>query len=265
MKRLIVACAVFCLLGSPTWAGVVMEMEVRNADAAGKTGAETFYAEGEMTRTDFLSANGKDSSLIFRDQTMYFVDHAGKVCQKIDKAGVDQLSSQMNAMMKQMANMPPEQRQMMEKMMKGRMPGMGKPPVRRVEEGGMDQVGEYPCRLFTLFSDDQKVQEFCMADAGVEADLYEAMEAIHALSRFAESLMKVAENSPFGKMFELPFKDVHEMDGYPVRTRMFDGHGKVAQERTLKTITRRDIEKDLFEIPKGYKVKSLEKMIQGGR
>ena len=140
MKRLIIACAVFCLLGSPTWAGVVMEMEVRNADAAGKTGAETFYAEGEMTRTDFLSANGKDSSLIFRDQTMYFVDHAEKVCQKIDKAGVDQLSSQMNAMMKQMASMPPEQRQMMEKMMKGRMPGMGKPPVRRVEEGGMDQV-----------------------------------------------------------------------------------------------------------------------------
>jgi len=265
MKRLIIVCAAFCLLGSVASAGVVIEMEVRNADAAGKTGSESFYAEGEMTRTDFLSSTGKNSSLIFRDQTMYFVDHANKVCQKIDKKGLDQLSSQMNAMMKQMESMPPEQRKMMEKMMQGKMPGMGKQPTRRVEQGGTDQVGKYPCNIITLFSDDQKVQDYCMADAGVEADLHEAMEAIHALSRFAESLMKVAENSPFGKMFEIPLQEVHEMDGYPVRTRMYDGNGEVVQERTLKTITRREIEKDLFEIPKGYKVKSLEDEMQKRR
>lgn len=265
MKRLIIACALFCLLGPVAWAGVVIEMDVRNADAAGAGGTETFYAEGEMIRTDFVSPDGKDSALIFRDQTMYFVDHDEKACQKIDRKGLEQLSSQMNAMMQQMANMPPEQRKMMEKMMQGRMPGMAEPPVRRMEQGGTEQVGEYSCRITNLISDDRKVQEFCITDAGVEADLGEAMEAIHALSRFAENLMKVAENSPFGKMFQIPFKDAHEMDGYPVRTRLFDGNGKVVQERTLKSVTRREIGEDLFALPKGYKVTSLEKMMQRGR
>jgi hypothetical protein len=83
--------------------------------------------------------------------------------------------------------------------------------VRRVEHGSADQVGAYPCKIVTLFSDERKVQEFCLTDAG-EADLKEAMEAIHALSRFGESLMKVAENTPFGNMFKFPFEEAHQMD-----------------------------------------------------
>ena len=43
---------------------------------------------------------------------------------------------------------------------------------------------------------------------------------------------------------------------------LFDGNGKVVQERTLKSVTRKDIETDLFALPKGYKVTSLEKMMQ---
>jgi hypothetical protein len=81
IKRLIMVCAALVLLGPVAWAGVVVEMEVNATDAPERTGAEIFYAQGEMTRTDSPSAGGKESSVIFREQTMYFVNHDKKVCQ----------------------------------------------------------------------------------------------------------------------------------------------------------------------------------------
>ena len=265
MKRLIIGYAVFLLLGSATMAGLVMETEVRVADSPENSLTEAFYAEGEMTRTDMVSPGGGNSSVIFRDQTMFFLDHDKKVVQKIDKKGIDQLSRQMDEMMQQMASIPPEQRKMMEKMMQGKMPGMQKPPVRRFEKGGAAQVGPYECNLVTMYSDEQKSQEVCLADASVEADLEEAMEAVHAMARFAESLMKMARDMPFGKMFETAFQDLSEMEGFPVRTRMFNGKGEITRESTLKSITRRDLEPGMFEIPKGYKVTSLEQEMQKKR
>jgi len=264
MKRLVIACVALVLLGPVARAGVVVEMEVTATDAPERAGSEIFQAQGEMTRMDSPSAGGKDSSVIFREQTMYFVDHDKKVCQKISKQELDQLSGQLGAMMKEMEKLPPEQRAMMEKMMKGKVPGARKPPTQRVERGGSDQVGEYTCTIYTVYSDEEKVQEVCLADASVGANIAEAMEAFHALARFTEGLMEVAQNMPFVKSIEIPFKEMHEMDGFPVRTRTFNGEGQVVLERTLKSVMRREIESELFEIPEGYKVKSLEKELQKG-
>jgi len=265
MKRLVIACAGLGLLVPAAWAGAVVEFEIESVDAPDRTGSETFYAQGEMTRADSVSVAGKDNSVIFREQTMYFVDHDKKVCQKIDKKGVDQLSEQLDEMMKQMESLPPEQRAMMEKMMKGKMPGTKEPPTWRVEVGGNDQVGEYPCTVYTLYSGEDKAREVCSADESVGDDFAEGMEAIHALSRFAEGLMKVAQNLPFANMIEMSYQQVPEIDGFPVRTRTFNDEGEIVFVRTLKSITRRDIEADVFAIPKGYKVKNLEKELQKGR
>jgi hypothetical protein len=264
MRRLVLVCAALVLLDPLAWAGVVVQMEVTAKDAPERTGSEVFYAQGEMTRTDSPSTSGQASSVIFRDETMYFVDHDKKVCQKIDKQDVEQLSGQLGAMMKEMEKLPPEQRAMMEKMMKGKMPGAQAPPTQRVETGGREQVGDYPCTVHTLYSDDEKVREVCLADESVGADLGEAMAAFQALARFAEGLMEVTRNLPFGDSIEIPFQDVQGMNGFPVRTRVFDGEGQVVLERTLKSITRRGLEPEEFEIPKGYKVKSLEGELRKG-
>jgi hypothetical protein len=218
-----------------------------------------------MTRTDSLTAAGKKMSVIFREQTMYFVDHGKKVCQSIDKKGVDQLSAQLDDVMKQMESLPPEQRAMMEKMMKGKLPDDREPPNWRIEPGGTDQVGDFPCTLYTFYSDEDKVKEVCAADESTVGDLVEIMDAVQALSRFAEGLMKVARNLPFADMMEGVYEAVPEIEGFPVRTKWFDSDGKITQERTVKSITRRDIGEEVFEIPQGYKMKSLEKELKKGR
>jgi hypothetical protein len=53
-----------------------------------------------------------------------------------------------------------------------------------------------------------------------------------------------------------------EHNGFPVRIRMFDGDGKVVEVQTLESVTREDLEPQVFEVPKGYKVKSLDKELQ---
>ena len=132
MKRLVLASAVLLALGSPAWAGVVVEMNITAPESPEKAGKQTFYGQGEMTRMDIPAEEGL-SSVIFRDQTMYFVNHKKKTCQKITKQDVDQLADQLGAMTKELDKLPPEQRAMMEQMMKGKMPGTRQPPTESAD------------------------------------------------------------------------------------------------------------------------------------
>jgi hypothetical protein len=173
MKPFVIACAVIVLLCSPAWAGVVIEMEVAESGSSGQAEMDTVYAQGEMLRVDPHPRKGdKKTTMIFRDETLWVVDHGKKVCQKIDKKDMEELSAQMGDAMKQMeaelAKMPPEQRAMVEKMMKDRMPGGmaeagQEAPARRMEVGGTEQVGDYSCTLHTTYAGDEKVGEVCAA------------------------------------------------------------------------------------------------------
>jgi hypothetical protein len=266
MKRCLICCILLIFWGPPALAGVVLEMEVSGPDGDGVTGSEILYAQGEMARMDPYRGSGKgEMSVVFRDQAMWFVDHEQKKIQKIDKEGMAALSTQLEAIMEQMAQLPPEQRAMMEKMMKGKMPGMSPPPEQRLEKGGGEQVGPYACTLHTLYSDDQKVSDVCLADPTVAADMGEAMAAFQAMSVFAEDLMAVARDLPLAGLVKTPLLELDEMDGFPVRSREYDDSGAIVRESTLKSITPREIDPSVFAIPEGYKIQDLRQLLDQGR
>ena len=62
--------------------------------------------------------------MIFRDDLFLMINHDDKTYTVIDEATLEQIGSRMSAAMTkmeaQLAQMPPEQRAMMEKMMQGR-------------------------------------------------------------------------------------------------------------------------------------------------
>jgi hypothetical protein len=103
-------------------------------------------------------------------------DHAaesGKEDMRRDsKADLANLGQQMNAamaMQEQMKNMPPEQRAMIEQMMKARGGLRGMPPTAqevRVEykPAGSDQVGQWSCTKYEGFRGQEKVAEVCAVD-----------------------------------------------------------------------------------------------------
>jgi hypothetical protein len=271
MKHFVIACVVLALVCSTAWAGVVIEMEVKSPGSSDEAGTDKIYAQGQMARMDPHSTVGSGNmSVVFRDDTLWVVDHDKKTCQKIDKEGMEQLSAELGGAMKQMeaelAKLPPEQRAMMEKMMKGKMPaGMGQEaPPRRIEAGAAEQVGEYSCTVQTLFAGDEKVWEVCAADETAAGAVAEAMEAFRAMSRFTEELRDILQQGPLSEMMETPFQDVNELGGFPVRSRTF-ANGQVASETTLRSVTRQDLGEDVFSIPKGYKVKDLADEMKRGR
>ena len=111
-----IACLLSCCIAAQ--AGVVIVMESGDASSGGETAVDTIYAEGEMLRIDPRgSRRGKDTSMLFRDDTLYVVDHDSQVVQRIDREGMDDLSARMHDAMAhmeaEMAKLPPEQREIL--------------------------------------------------------------------------------------------------------------------------------------------------------
>ena len=211
-------------------------------------------------------------SVIFRDDKLWIVNHADQTCQTIDKEGMEQIGSQLGAAMKQMeaqlSQLPPEQRAMVEKMMKGKMhagmPGMGQAPPRRMETGDTEQVGEYSCVVHTLYSGDEKVWEVCAASKDQLSGAFDAMEAFQAISRFVQTLRETVQQGPFSSIANTPFYDMDQIDGFPVRVRTF-GSGRMTSESTLKSITQKDLEQSIFSVPEGYEMRDLANQISRDR
>ncbi len=158
----------------------------------------------------------------------------------------------------ELANLPPEQRAMMERMMKGRMPGgmpggMGSDrPQRRIEVGGDEQVGEYSCTMYTVYRGTEKTQEVCAAPVSQVAAAGEAMGAFQAMSRFSKQFAESVQQSPLAIPLDNPFQFLDEIHGFPVLVREFDG-GRISSEVFLKSATRQSLNNDLFSVPDGYK------------
>jgi hypothetical protein len=260
MKESIAVFAFVLFVCPAVWSGVVIEMEVTGAESGGAAPVDKIFAQGEMLRMDPHPKSGDgDMSVIFRDNALWFVDHEEKSCKTIDEEGMQRLTAEVDAAMQQMeaqmAQMPPEQREMMMKMMKQRMPALvgGESPPRRIEAGATEKVGEYSCKVHTLYVGDEKSWELCVATKGLPDGTAEAMKAFEAMSRFAEELRQIAARGPFAGMLKTPLLDMQEVEGFPVRVRSFD-NGEVSSETTLKSVVSEELEASVFAAPEGYKV-----------
>lgn len=264
MKSRIATGIAVALACSMTLAGVVMEMEVTKPGAAGETTTDMVYAQGEALRIDEDATEGVAKSLIFSDDTLWMVDRTKNVCQKIDEEEMQQLGDQLGGAMKQideqLAQLPPDKRAMVEKMMKGKMPGMPETaenvPARRVERGAVDEVGDYHCTVHTVYSGERKIREVCAADENALSEAAEAMPAFRAMNRFSEQLRTSLSQAPFAKMFDKALENMDAVDGIPVRTRRFSGD-LVVSESTLRSVSRRALGEDLFEIPDDCEVRGM--------
>ncbi len=246
-------------------AGVVLEMGSK--DSSGReTPGEKIYAQSSMVRIDFASSED-NISMIFRDEAILIVDHNKKTVNRLDQAAMGEVGSQMNEAMKQleeeMAKMPPEQRAMMEKMMKGRMKGMmpeqmtGKQDAYRVEAVGSGQWQSYSCTQYAAYIGSEKIQEICAASIN---QIEGAEEAMEAFKKMADSMKKMLESVkiPFANLASNPMQTINQIDGFPVHTLHFE-NGKLKQEAFLKSATQKNLDDSLFAAPEGYKEEDLFK------
>ena len=245
-------------------AGVVLEMVTKNA-----TGTETetsrIYAESGKVRIDNIGgSHNSETSIIFRDKQLLMLNHRDKTYSIMDDGMFDEMNSQMSAAMRQMeeqmAKVPPEQRAMMERMMKGRMktfaPSPQVTPTFRVDALGLSEWGPYSCTQYAVYDNTEKVQEVCAASMDQIEGSGEVMGAFKAMAEF---MKKMTASLPFASgMTGSPTEMMDQFDGFPVHTLHYD-NGKLRQEVSLESATEQALGEDLFNPPASYQRQDMMK------
>ncbi len=256
-KRLLVA--IVLAVTTPVYAGV--EMELVTTDSAGAvTESVKLYAQsGKIRMEDIGDSSGREMSMIFVGQEFIVIDHSDKSYIVMDEAMVQEMGVKVNAAMEQMraqlADMPPEQRAMVEQMMQSQMAGlMGSDEESlptRVEQVGSGSWQSGPCTEYAVYEGDQKTQQICAAPLGEVEGADEAMAAFKNMAKFINSLAE-SMPGPLGEsMAENPMGLIDQIDGFPVRTVDYVD-GQVSSETTLSSVQGRDLDPGLFDVPEGY-------------
>jgi hypothetical protein len=181
------------------------------------------------------------------------LDHVGKGYMVMDDAAMDDVQDQISEAMKEMqaelASMPPEQREMMMKMIPGAANMMKEKETAATAKidftGERDKVSGYACNVAKIETADGDVSQACIAKPsamGVDSDDFAAMGAmIDTMNEFA---------SRFGQ--DAQFPSAKQLQGIPVRMTSADG------EVTIVTaVSTKKLDGAMFEVPAGYTKKSM--------
>lgn len=170
-----------------------------------------------------------------------------------------QMQQAMQQMESQMANMPPAQRAIMEKMMKQRMGGMAAPSTAEKtvrEKASGEKVGQFTCTRYEILTGGELSQEVCAAPASdLQVDA-SAMETFKALAKFYEPLTRVVPKAAGN--WSAP-SGMDQIQGFPVQTITYS-HQKPTSEWRVEKIETRPLEASLFELPEGLKKTPLPQM-----
>ncbi len=219
------------------------------------------------------SGGGVKDEVIFRGdrRQMVVVDHREKSYMVVDEAAARAMGGQMQQAMKelekQLEGLDPKQREMMEKMLKGKTGPGGTPPGVQSEPREYKRTGEratkqgYPCVRYDVLRSGEKVQELWVTDWSNVEGSQDVVDVFGDMNDFYGELIDAfkevtgAGGGFFGADRD-PIETFTQIDGFPVVSRDFEG-GELESETVLRSVTERDLDPDAFEPPKGYRLRSM--------
>jgi len=244
MKRftLCAGLAFLAMAALPLFAGKRIQTETTNL--SDKT---TKQQELLLDATRFRTNYGNTSVMFLTDggrNRLVMLDKTRNEYTEIDQQTMDQMgqamqgiSAQMEAAMK---DMPPEQRaqmqQMMEQMMKGKMPQAAAAPARTSYAAkGRGTANGFACTNYEGTRGGQKVAEVCAAQP---ADLKLApaeFQVFRKMQEFTAGLTQALQNSPMATGINLNMGDAG-VDGFPVQRTTFQ-NGQATEQEAIKSVT----------------------------
>ncbi len=272
MRKSLLLLAILGLAASALAAGVVYEIEVTDhATAPPQTEANQLAAEGRNLKMGIAAGKTKQpGDVIYRGESreMMIVDHDDKSYTVIDQEAIEQLAGQVGQMAAQLQealkNVPAEQRAMVEKMMRERMPAEAPArlaaTVRRTGEHG-EKAG-YPCVKYEVLRGDRLVQELWVTDWDRVEGGEQVRQLFGELAGFFKQMMDAFASAAgdlggmVGGLGDSVLEVMDEIDGFPVLTRELDG-GELESESILRSASRRTLDPAEFEPPAGYKRRSM--------
>jgi hypothetical protein len=262
-----VALVIALFTGSTLHAQGILFVQEESRD--GKANTNQVWMDKTHIRAEYQSS-GERTAFVFDAgaQVLRVINLDTKTYQEITKAQLEEMRQQMGGAMtqasaaqrqmeEQLKNMPPQQRAMIEQMMRGRggMPGM--PPAMQTvrpeyRQTGSDKVGQWACTKYEGLKGQEKVAEVCTVDPGefglTPADFNVAIQ----LSEFIRTLMPQAADhvAVYGTPQDQGFS------GIPVRRNSY-ANGRATSVSEVKEFRRESFPSSIFEVPAGFTQKPM--------
>ena len=273
-RSLFFAVALTALITLPAGAGVVFEIETTDHEQSPpKTESLEGYVEGKNIKMGIASGRNNDKGdMIYRGdrREMVVVDHNEKSYIVMDEQAVQEIAGQVSSAMSQvqeaLKNVPEDQRAMVEKMLKERMPPGAaaeapkrpKTELRKTNERA--EKNGYPCVKYEVFRENRKLRELWVTNWSNVEGGEDAVGAFEDMADFFEELLDSIPD--FGQGGDGAFdggvfEHMRELDGFPVVTREFGEDGSLEDETSLRSSSRRTLDPADFEPPAGYKRRSM--------
>ena len=261
MNRKALAFLVAVMACTTASAGTVFQLELREySEDPPREGSMALTTEGESARMETSYADGRDAGgMIFLGDAgqMIALDHAEREYYVLDEAGMQKMAGEVGSAMREaLEGMPPEQRAMVEQMMKSRMPQAATDPVTLHRTGGSATVNGYACTSYQLRRAGATVQELCVADWGDIEGGRDAAEAMTRMGRFFQDLVQQLSDAlgmdVLGEQQQF-LAHLEELDGWPVLVREFDEDGELWSEVRLVSAETTNVDPELFQAPAGYR------------
>lgn len=230
---------------------------------SGKESVTTILVDGAKIKMSGFDAT---SEMIFdgESKTMMMVDHGRKSYFEMDQESIAEITSKlkdaMAEMERQLANVPPAQREMMERMMKGKMPGAGEErPTNTVKRTGeKDTISGYKVEKVEVSSSDGSGQELWVVPWSELKGSEELADAFKGMSSIYDELLGALSQGPMAgmigqKMQSGWFNELKSIEGFPVAAKSFNQAGKLVSETMLSGIEEKDVDASEFTAPKKYK------------
>ncbi|MEE8329359.1 MAG: DUF4412 domain-containing protein [Thermodesulfovibrionia bacterium] len=262
MKRFqAVLLAVILLAGFMAYAeaGVIITSIDTSFDDPRDSGTSTVYIGDNGMRVE-SRAEGESNTMIFRSdkEVFWIINTADKSYMEMTKKDIKKIKGQMDEAMRmmqeQMKNMPPEQRAMMEQMMKGKaMPAQPEKTVFKKVASGV-KIGKWKCDKYEGYNGGQLTEEVCTTSwksLGIEQKDFRVMKS---MGEFMSELSPDAASQ-----FNVGSDEWEKEQGYPgvpVRTISYSMGKKVFQTE-IQDVKKQKIDSSLFELPKGLTKKSF--------
>ena len=239
-------------------------MKTRTVGSAGTPDSSRLRADGNQLRIDTAAPpSGQGATSIVFDantEVLRVYRHAENSYVEIDKEFAAQLGAKMAEAQKmmeaQLAKMPPEQRAMMEKLMKsGAMPfpnpGAKKNavPLEAKSTAKTETIGETVCTVYTLSRGGTPKGDVCVAAWDTVAIGPNDIKVLKKLGAFQSKMTESLAGAVPGAA--QPFELLDRVDGFPLRTRRTEG-GKVVSETYFEDLQQAEVDPDAFSIPAGY-------------
>lgn len=246
------------MVASSAYAGVILKSESKIYGSQRINAQTTLYLERDRMRMETTDDTGEKEVVIFRKdkQLFWVIDPKKGTYTEITKAQLRQMKRQMDEYKREMEaamkNMPPEQRAMVEQMMKEQMPTVPDEPQIDYRKVGSGKVGRWSCTRYQGFSKGRKVEEVWVAPfskLGIRASDFEILEE---MGGFFDEFSQGSSNSLVGDTK----KWMYTFNGFPVKTVSYE-KGRVVYEDRVVDLRRSSLSQTLFELPRGLKKETL--------